>query len=81
MSPIETKRTIVRCYTIEDAYLLKDAIDSSLSNLQKRLPRSLQEPETIQKKEERLGKYIKNFDDFNLDFCYGIFSKDDSMQL
>ena len=80
LSPIHTERLVIRSYTIDDAALLKDAIDSSIDYLKPWLERAKQEPETLDKKKERLHRYEKMFQE-NKEWNYGIFNKDETLQV
>ena len=75
-----TDRLLVRCYSPEDARMLKEAIDASLDHLRPWLPWAKDEPETLDAKVELLRRFRGNFDLGN-DFIYGIFSAEDSVVL
>ncbi|MEM9723792.1 MAG: GNAT family protein, partial [Bacteroidota bacterium] len=75
---IETERLIIRCYQPEDAPLLKQAIDESLSHLLPWMPWAKHEPEPLKAKVARLRKYRGQFD-LGIDFTFGIFSKDEKV--
>ena len=73
---IETTRLIIRCYKQTDAELLKISIDESMAHLLPWMPWAKNEPESVEKKVERLRKYRGQFD-LGLDYTFGIFSKDE----
>ena len=77
---IETERLIIRCYMPEDAPLLKNSIDESLEHLIPWMPWAKQEPETVEKKMERLRRYRGEFD-LGIDYVYGIFHKEEKIQI
>ena len=77
---IETDRLIIRCYEPKDARLLKKSIDESLDHLRTWMPWALDEPEAIEKKIVRLRKYRGEFD-LEIDYNFGIFSKDDKVHI
>ena len=74
---IETARLVLRCWNPEDAPLLEEAVLSSLDHLRPWMPWVQQEPESIDVRRERLRRFRGQFD-LNLDFVYGIFSKDET---
>jgi len=75
---ITTPRLVLRCYALEDAILMKEAIDDSLEHLQAWMPRAKDEPETLAKKQERVLEYQQDFQK-NKQYVYGIFSPDESL--
>lgn len=75
---IETERLVIRCYNPKDAPLLKASIDESIEHLLPWMVWAKFEPETVEKKIERLRKYRGQFD-LGLDYTFGIFSKDESI--
>jgi RimJ/RimL family protein N-acetyltransferase len=77
---LKTDRLLLRCYSPEDAPLLKEAIDASLDHLRPWMPWAKDEPQTLDAKIELLRRFRGNFDLGN-DFIYGIFSEDDSTLL
>jgi RimJ/RimL family protein N-acetyltransferase len=77
---IETERLVVRFYELEDAPLLKEAVDSSLDHLRPWMPWARFEPQTLDEKVELLRSFRSNFD-ADEDYPYGVFEPDDSRQL
>jgi len=75
---IETKRLVLRRWQVEDAPLLRDAVDSSLDHLRAWMPWAMSEPVTLEETEARLAGYAKDFD-AGADFVYGVFDKLESM--
>lgn len=75
---IITDRCIIRCYQPKDAPLLKEAIDKSLDYLLPWMPWAKFEPETLEKKIERLRNYRGQFD-LGQDFIYGIFDIEETV--
>lgn len=73
---IETPRLVIRCWDPHDAPSSKEAIDSSLEHLRPWMPWADQNPETLNKKIDRLRGFRGRFD-AGSDFTYGIFSSDD----
>lgn len=71
---IETERLVIRCYKPKDAILLKTSIDESLEHLKPWMPWAHDEPESLEKKTDRLRKYRGQFD-LGIDYIFGIFSK------
>lgn len=74
---IKTERTIIRCYSPNDALLLKQTVDSSIDHLKKWLPWTKYEPQTIEQKIELLRSFRGQFD-LDQDYIYGIFNKDET---
>jgi len=74
---IETERLVVRCYEPGDAPLLKQAIDSSLEHLQPWMPWALDEPQTLEQKQELIGFFRSSFAAGD-NFTYGIFGADEA---
>jgi len=72
---IETDRLVIRCYTPQDAALLKQAIDDSIAHLSPKMPWARNEPQSIETKTARLRKYRGEFD-LGLNYTFGVFSKD-----
>ena len=52
---IESERLVIRCWRPEDAPLLKEAIDSSLDDLQPWVTWAVQEPSSVDTLAERLS--------------------------
>ncbi len=77
---LNTPRLLIRCYQLWDEVLLKDAIDSSLDHLQPWLEWSLSEPETLERKKERVIENIQKFKNWE-DWTFGIFTPDNGKQL
>jgi len=80
ITPIQTERLTIRAYEVWDAPLLKDAIDTSIEYLKPRLERVKQEPETLQEKELRIVRFKNEFEE-GKDWRYGLFSKDNTIQI
>ena len=74
---IVTDRLVVRCWSPEDAPLLKDAIDSSLDSLRPWMPWAGDEPTSVEEKAELLRRFRGRFD-LGRDFIYGIFDEHES---
>lgn len=72
---IVTKRLHLRCWVQEDAPLLKEAIDSSLDHLRRWMPWALHEPETLERKQERIQQFREHFAG-RRGYAYGIFARD-----
>jgi RimJ/RimL family protein N-acetyltransferase len=72
---IKTPRLQVRCWDLEDAQGLKDAIDSSLDFLRPWMPWANNEPETLEKKRERIRNYRTAFFS-KKQLTFGIFKTD-----
>ena len=77
---IETERLVVRCWSPEDARLLKDAIDTSLDHLRPRMPWAHGEPRTLEEKVALIRRFRAQFD-LDEDYVYGIFPRDESRVL
>ena len=73
---IETDRLVLRCWTAEDAPLLKEAVDVSLEHLRAWLPWSHAAPFSLEKTEEQLRGFRERFQSGE-DFVYGVFSADE----
>lgn len=71
---IETDRLIIRCYEPDDAAMLKKSIDESLDHLKPWMPWTNHEPETVERKAERLRYFRAQFD-ADQDYTFGIFNK------
>ena len=74
---IRTERLLLRRWRPEDAPLLKDAIDSSLSHLQEWMPWAMSEPTLVEQIRERLTGFYTQFDRSE-EWLYGIFVPDGS---
>jgi RimJ/RimL family protein N-acetyltransferase len=74
---IETERLVIRCYERGDAPLLKEAIDSSLEHLQAWMPWALDEPQTLEQKQDLIDLFRAGFDTGE-NFTYGIFAVGES---
>ncbi len=79
-TPIFTPRLVLRCWSPQDAPLLKDALDSSLDHLRPWMPWALDEPSPLPAIEDRLTRFAANFRD-GRDFIYGIFNHDETAVL
>lgn len=77
---IETERTIIRSYKIDDAAKMKDAIDSSIEHLLPFMKWAEHEPEPIEKKVERITKMRNDFTEKE-DYTLGIFCKEKDILL
>ena len=77
---IETERLVVRCWSPEDAPLLKDAIDTSLDHLRPWMPWAHSEPQTLAQKAALLRRFRAQFD-LDEDYVYGVFTRDESRVL
>ena len=74
---IVTPRLVIRCWAPGDAPLLKEAIDSSVDHLRPWLPWAAQEPETLEKKLQRIRRWRGEFD-LGAEFVYGVFDRSES---
>lgn len=74
---IETERLVIRRWRIEDAPLLRDAVDSSLEHLRAWMPWAMSEPATLEQTESRLAGYGEAFD-AGTDFVYGVFDEQEA---
>jgi RimJ/RimL family protein N-acetyltransferase len=77
---IETDRLVIRCYELEDAPLLKEAVDSSIDHLLPWMPWARLEPQTLDEKVELLRGFRSSFD-ADEEYPYGVFEPDESRQL
>ena len=78
---IETERLVIRCYDpFADAPLLKECVDSSIDHLLPWMPWARFEPQTLEEKVDLLRRFRSNFDG-DVDYPYGVFSRDESRQL
>ena len=77
---IETERVVIRCYDPADAPLLKECVDSSLPELQARMPWALDDPQSVAEKVELLRGLRSRFD-ADTDYALGVFTLDGSRQL
>lgn len=78
--PIRTARLLIRCWQVDDAPLLKEAIDDSLPDLKPWLPWAVTEPSPVASLAERIGKFRRAFE-AGRDWTYGLFSPDGSRVL
>jgi RimJ/RimL family protein N-acetyltransferase len=69
---ILTPRLVIRCWRAQDAAKLKEAVDSSVEHLRRWLPWAADEPESLERKLERIRRWRGDFD-LGLDFVYGVF--------
>ena len=67
-----TPRLVIRCWQPQDAAKLKEAVDSSVQHLRRWLPWAADEPESLERKLERIRRWRGDFD-LGLDFVYGVF--------
>lgn len=74
---IVTERLTIRCWQPSDAVPLKLAIDGSLPHLRRWLPWAASEPSALDHKIAWLRKCRGEFD-LGLDYCFGVFSADES---
>lgn len=72
---IVSERLIIRCWEPRDAPGLKDAIDSSLEQLQPWMPWARSEPQELSEKVALLRRFRGQFD-LGADFVMGIFDGD-----
>lgn len=77
---IVTPRLVIRCWQPEDAVKLKEAVDSSLEHLRAWLPWAQNEPESLERKYERIRRWRGDFD-LGLEFVYGIFDRAETRAL
>ena len=75
---IITDRLVIRCFQPSDARLVKQSIDESLEHLRPWMIWTKNEPETIEKKTERLRQFRGEFD-LGIDYSFGIFNKEESV--
>lgn len=71
---VVTPRTVLRCFRVADAPLLKQAIDSSLPDLQAWMPWALEEPSPVEAIERRIAGMRTRFA-AGADFPYGVFDR------
>jgi len=69
---ITTPRLVIRCWSPEDAPLLKKSIDASLPELRAWMPWAQREPEPVEAKVALLRQFRGRFDSGE-DFAYAIF--------
>ena len=74
---IESARLLIRCWRPEDAPLLKDAIDSSLGELQQWVPWAMHEPSSAGAIANRLQSMRQHFIE-NEDWAFGLFERDET---
>jgi len=74
---IESERLLIRCWRPEDAPLLKDAIDSSLGDLQPWVTWAMHEPSSVSAIAERLQSMRRQFVE-NEDWAFGLFERDET---
>jgi len=70
--PIRTRRLLLRCWRGEDATLLKEAVDDSLTELQRWMPWAATEPSPLQSFADRIAKFRRAFEE-GRDWTYGVF--------
>ena len=71
---ILTKRLELRCFALEDAQELRDALAESRADLVKFLPWAAQEPQTLDEKLESARRFRSEFDR-GTSLTYGIFQR------
>ena len=76
-APMRTPRLVIRCWQAGDAPLLKEAIDSSLTELQQWIPWAITEPSPLESITQRIDKFRRAFDE-GRDWPYGIFDASES---
>jgi len=69
--PIRTPRLLIRCWEPGDAPGLKEAIDSSLAELQKWMPWAATEPSPLDSITQRIRKFQRAFEE-GRDWTYGV---------
>jgi RimJ/RimL family protein N-acetyltransferase len=77
---IETDRLVLRCWRRDDAALLKEAVDSSLPELQRWLAWALRDPRDLVFWQDRLQRKEADFAE-GTDFEYGVFDRSESRVL
>jgi RimJ/RimL family protein N-acetyltransferase len=77
---VRTPRLLLRCWEPGDAALLKEAIDSSLTELRQWMPWAASEPSPLASIAERIDKFRRAFDAGH-DWTYGVFDRDASRVL
>lgn len=75
--PLRTPRLLVRCWQAGDAPLLKEAIDSSLTELQQWIPWAITEPSPLESIAQRIEKFRRAFEE-GRDWAYGILDAGES---
>ena len=73
---VVTKRLVLRPWTVEDAPMLKRAIDDNLEHLQAWMPWAMNEPSPLEAIEQRIVRFAKDFA-VGTDGVYGIFMRDE----
>jgi RimJ/RimL family protein N-acetyltransferase len=77
---IRTSRLILRCWNLEDAPLLKEAIDESREHLLPWMPWAKNEPQPIEAKVAYLRHWRSRFDR-DEEFVYGVFDPEEERVL
>jgi RimJ/RimL family protein N-acetyltransferase len=77
---IDTARLSLRCWDARDAPLVKDAIDSSLAELQRWMPWAMHEPSSLDALQARLHGFGEDFR-AGREWAYGIFDSADARAL
>lgn len=72
---VVTERLLLRPWTVDDAPLLKRAIDENLAHLQAWMPWAMDEPSPLPVLEERIAKFVADFA-AGTDGIYAIFTRD-----
>lgn len=70
--PLRTARLLLRCWSRDDAPLLKQAVDESLPELQQWMPWAATEPSPLDSFAERIEKFRRAFVE-GRDWTYGVF--------
>ena len=74
---VETERLLLRCWSPEDAPVLRAALDASGAHLRPWIPFMKDEPRSLDKTAEWLGGHRANFD-LGQQFRYGVFHRESS---
>jgi RimJ/RimL family protein N-acetyltransferase len=77
---ILTRRMVLRCWEPKDAFLLKEAVDSSIDHLRPFMPWAHQEPTSLQVKIDLLRSFRAKFD-LSQDYVYGVFDQEEARVL
>jgi len=75
--PIRTTHLVIRCWEPRDAPMLKEAVDSSLTELRLWMPWALTEPSPLESISERIAKFRRAFVE-GRDWVYGIFDENET---
>ncbi len=74
---IITERTLIRCYEAGDGALIKKSVDESVEHLLPWMTWAKYEPETVEKKEQRVQDFRRKYL-AGEDYTLGIFSQDET---